>query len=89
MVWRIKKIKQPNGETWFIPQYRMFLVFWHSISAKEHLRYVFLPCFDEARNIDNHFCLVEAFVGYTYFLTEAEAMRTTELYERGKLMTKN
>lgn len=86
MEWRIKKVKQPNGEVWFIPQYRKFLFFWRSITAIEHLRYVFNPFFEDAKNIDNHFCLKEPFDGYTYFFTEAEAMRTAELYERGQLL---
>ena len=86
MEWRIKKVKQPNGEVWFFPQYRKFLFFWRSITAIEHLRYVFNPFYDDAKNIDTRFCLKEPFVGDTYFLTAAEAMRTAELYERGKLL---
>ena len=83
-VWRIKKVKQPNGDIWFIPQYRKWLFFWHSITAIEHLRHVYLPYTEEARECGYQYALTEAFVGYTYFLTEADAMRTAQIYDRGQ-----
>ena len=84
-VWRIKKVKQPNGDIWFIPQYRKWLFFWHSITAIEHMQHVYLPFSAEACECEYRYALTEAFHGYTYFLTEADAMRTAQIYDRGRV----
>ena len=81
MKWRIKQVKQPDGTVWYIPEYRKFML-WHKISVIEHLNKVFMPFGKAAPAIDHQYAIKEPFVGYTYLLSDEDAKKTIELYER-------
>ena len=81
MKWRIKQVTQPDGTVWYIPEYKKFLL-WRRIGVLEHTHKVWNPFTDEASKIGHRYALKEPFVGYTFLLSEEDARKTIELYER-------